>query len=85
VKTAHDCGYPVAVETIDLSKVREKPLRQESLQTTSSMRIDIFYPPKVGYFAKNGLIQQPRLFSTVTAGYGVLRMPTLRPSFAGPI
>jgi hypothetical protein len=55
----------VAVEKLNLSKLAEKTLRQEALQTTIFVLVDIFYPPNSGCFDKTGVFQQPRLFSTV--------------------
>jgi hypothetical protein len=53
----------VAVEKLSSGKCSEKTLRQDALQTTFSVRVDIFYPPNFGCFEKNGLFQQPRLIS----------------------
>jgi hypothetical protein len=43
----------------------EKTLRYDALQTTFSIRVDIFYPPNFGCFEKNGLFQQPRDLSSI--------------------
>jgi hypothetical protein len=55
----------VGVEQLTHQKMAGKTLRQDALQTTFSVFLDIFYPPNFRYFEKNGLFQQPRLFSTV--------------------
>jgi hypothetical protein len=55
----------VGVEKLNLSKLAEKTLRQEALQTTFLIFLDIFYPPNFRCFEKNGVFQQPRLISTV--------------------
>jgi hypothetical protein len=49
----------VAVEKVTHQKMAEKTLRYDALQTTFSIRVDIFYPPNFGCFEKNGLFQQP--------------------------
>ena len=48
------------VEKLDLSKLVEKTLREEALQTTFLFFLDIFYPPNFRCFAENGVFQQPR-------------------------
>jgi hypothetical protein len=40
----------VGVEKLDLSKLVEKTLRQEALQTTLSVRVDIILSPKFRLF-----------------------------------
>jgi hypothetical protein len=55
----------VAVEKLDLSKLAEKTLRQEALQTTFLVFLDIFYPPNFRCFEENGVFQQPRLISSI--------------------
>ena len=55
----------MGVEKLDLSKLAEQTLRQEALQTTFLVFLDIFYPPNFGCFEENGLFQHPRLFATV--------------------
>jgi hypothetical protein len=49
----------VAVEKLDLSKLAEKTLRQEALQTTFLIFLDIFYPPNFCDFEENSDFQQP--------------------------
>jgi hypothetical protein len=55
----------VGVEKLDLSKLAEKTLRQEALQTTFSIFLDIFYPPNFRCFQKNGVFQQPQALSLI--------------------
>ena len=53
----------MAVEKLDLSKLVEKTLRQEAVQTTFLVFLDIFYPPNFRCFAENGVLQQPQVVS----------------------
>jgi hypothetical protein len=55
----------VGVEKLDLSKLAEQTLRQEALQTTFLVFLDIFYPPNFGCFEENGLFQHPRLLTPI--------------------
>jgi hypothetical protein len=55
----------VAVEKLLPAKFAKLKSRQEALQTTSSVFLDVFYPPNFGCFEENGLFQHPRL---ITAG-----------------
>jgi hypothetical protein len=55
----------VAVEKLHHQKMPEKTLQQEALQTTFSVFLDIFHPPNFGYFAENGLFQQPLSISLI--------------------
>jgi hypothetical protein len=57
--------HPVAVEKLDLSKLVEKTLHWESLQTPFLIFLGIFYPPIFCCFEKNRVFQQPRLSSTI--------------------
>jgi hypothetical protein len=57
----------VGVEKLDLSKLVEKTLRWEALQTTFSIFLDILYPPNFRRLAKNGVFQHPRLVSATIA------------------
>jgi hypothetical protein len=65
----------VAVEKLFLWKMPEKTLRQDALQTTFLVFLDIFYPPNFGCFGKNGVFQQPQalaLIDPARTGKGVL-------------
>jgi hypothetical protein len=57
----------VAVEKLVSAKCSEKILRQEALQTTFSVFLDIFYHPNFGCFEKNGLFQHSRLITPIIA------------------
>jgi hypothetical protein len=50
----------VAVEKLLPPKFAKLKSRQEALQTTFSVFLDIFYPPTFLYFDENGLFQQPQ-------------------------
>jgi hypothetical protein len=56
----------VGVEKLFLAKFAKVKSRQEALQATFSVFLDIFYPPNFGYFEENGLFQQLRDFSSTT-------------------
>jgi hypothetical protein len=56
----------VAVEKLLSAKFAKTKSRQDALQTTFSVFLDIFYPPNFGCFEENGLFQHPRLFAKVT-------------------
>jgi len=55
----------VGVEKLDLRKMVGKTLRQDALQTTISVLVDIFYPPDFGCFEKKGLFQHPQAISLI--------------------
>ena len=55
----------MAVEKLLSVKFAKIKLRQEALQTTFSIFLDIFYPPNFGCFGENGVFQQPRLFASI--------------------
>src|ERR1700730_1406284 len=57
----------VGVEKLFPAKVAKIKSRQEALQTTFSVFLDIFYPPIFSYFEENGVFQHPRLVTTVTS------------------
>ena len=42
------------------SKFAKTKLRQDALQTTFSVFLDIFYPPNFRCFDENGVFQQPQ-------------------------
>ncbi len=42
-------------------EIRKIKARQDALQTTFSVFLDIFYPPNSGYLEENELFQHPRL------------------------
>ena len=44
---------------------RSKKTRQDALQATFSVWVNIFYPPNFRCFEENGLFQQPRLFAPI--------------------
>jgi hypothetical protein len=56
----------VAVEKLFRAKFAKIKLRQDALQTTFSIFLDIFYPPNFRCFEENGVFQHPRLFTTPT-------------------
>jgi hypothetical protein len=55
----------VGVEKLLPAKFAKTKLRQDALQTTFSVFLDIFYPPIFRCFDENGVFQQPCLLSTV--------------------
>jgi hypothetical protein len=55
----------VAVEKLDLSKLLEKTLRWEALQTTFLVFLDIFYLPNCRCFEKNGVFQHPQVITLI--------------------
>jgi hypothetical protein len=67
----------VAVEKLDLSKLIEKTLRQEALQTTFLIFLDIFYPLNCRCFERNGVFQQPRLITPVVCAVAVFESATI--------
>jgi hypothetical protein len=62
----------VAVEKLFPAKSAKIKSRQDALQTTFSVFLDIFYPPNVGYFEENGLFQHARLLTTVSEVGGTI-------------
>ena len=56
----------MAVEKLLRAKFAKIELRQDALQTTFSIFLDIFYPPNFRRFDENGVFQHPRDSSTVT-------------------
>jgi hypothetical protein len=57
----------VAVEKLVAPKFAKIKSRQDALQTTFSVFLDIFYPPNLAVWDEKGVFQQPRLLATVTA------------------
>ena len=55
----------MGVEKLFPAKFAKIKSRQEALQTTFSVFLDIFYPPNFGYFEENGLFQQPQLLTPI--------------------
>jgi len=53
----------VAVEKLLPAKFAKIKLRQDVLQTTFSVFLNIFYPPIFRRFEENGLFQQPQAFT----------------------
>jgi len=58
----------VAVEKLLRAKFAKIKLRQDALQTTFSIFLDIFYPPNFRCFEENGVFQQP-LAITLIEGF----------------
>jgi len=54
----------VAVEKLLPAELAKIKLRQDALQTTFAVFLDIFYPPIFRRFEEHGLFQQPRLITT---------------------
>jgi len=50
----------VGVEKLRPTKLAQIKLRQDVLQTTFAVFLDIFYPPNFRCFEKNGLFQHPQ-------------------------
>ena len=71
----------MAIEKLLPAKFAKIKSRQEALQTTFSVRVDIFYSPNFGCFEKNGLFQQPQAFALlencvqVVSAMAMLRQP----------
>ena len=59
----------MAVEKLLPAKFTKIKLRQDALQTTFLVFLDIFYPPNSGCFGENGVFQQPRLFAAIGNSY----------------
>jgi hypothetical protein len=57
----------VAVEKLVAPKFAKTKSRQDALQTTFSVFLDIFYLPNLAVWDEKGVFQQPRLISTVIA------------------
>jgi len=55
----------VAVEKLFPAKFTKIKSRQDALQTTFSVFLDIFYPPNFGCFEENGLFQHPQAISLI--------------------
>jgi hypothetical protein len=49
------CKGLVGVEKLFPAKFAKIKSRQDALQTTFSVFLDIFYPPNCGYFEENGV------------------------------
>jgi hypothetical protein len=58
----------VAVEKLVAPKFTKITSRQDALQTTFSVFLDICYPPNLAAWDEKGVFQQPRLITTVRAG-----------------
>ena len=56
----------VAVEKLLSVKFAKIKSRQDALQTTFSVFLDIFYPPNFRCFEENGLFQQPQAITLRT-------------------
>ena len=58
---------------------------QDALQTTFSVFLDIFYPPKFRCFDENGVFEQPRALALIDPMMSVLTMlPTIISSQRNP-
>jgi hypothetical protein len=55
----------VGVEKLLPAKFAKIKSRQDALQTTFSIFLDIFYPPIFDCFEENRVFQHPRLVATV--------------------
>jgi len=55
----------VAVEKLVAPKFAKIKSRQDALQTTFSVFLDIFYPPIFGCFEENGVFQQPQAVTLI--------------------
>jgi hypothetical protein len=56
----------VAVEKLVAPKFAKIESRQDALQTTFSVFLDIFYALNLAVLDEKGVFQQPRLFTTIT-------------------
>jgi hypothetical protein len=56
----------VGVEKLFPAKFAKIKSRQDALQTTLSVLLNIFYPPNFGYFEENGVFQQPQAITLKT-------------------
>jgi hypothetical protein len=66
----------VAVEKLFHAKFAKIKSRQDALQATFSVFLDIFYPPNFGCFDENGVFQQPQAISLIEllmSGMAMLR------------
>jgi hypothetical protein len=55
----------VDVEKLFPAKFAKIKSRQDALQTTFSVFLEIVYPPICGHFDENGVFQHPRGFATI--------------------
>jgi hypothetical protein len=64
----------VAVEKLFRTKLAKIKSRQDALQTTFCVFLDIFDPPSFRCFEENGVFQQPRQFTSPipNAGYAYI-------------
>ena len=71
----------MAVEKLDLTKLGEKPLRWDAIQTTFSIRVDIFYPDISAILAKREFFNSkgPGRWSGESGKELVLAAPFLHP------
>jgi hypothetical protein len=56
----------VAVEKLVAPKFAKIKSRQDALQTTFSLFLDIFYPPNLAVWDEKGVFQQPLAISLKT-------------------
>ena len=62
----------MAVEKLLPAKFAKIKLRQDALQTTFLVFLDIFYPPNFGCFEENGLFQHPQAITLRIPGPDIL-------------
>jgi hypothetical protein len=77
----------VAVEKLLLAKFAKIKSRQDALQTTFSIFLDIFYPPNFGCFGENGVFQQPQAIALKTrsmSAMAIFRQPRNNPKSLQP-
>jgi hypothetical protein len=55
----------VVVEKLLPAKIAKIKSRQDALQTSFSVFLDVFHPSNFRCFDENGVFQQPRLFTTI--------------------
>ena len=62
----------MAVEKLFPAKFGKIKLRQDALQTSFSVFLDIFYPPIFRCFDENGVFQQPQAITLIDPELGSL-------------
>jgi hypothetical protein len=58
---------PWVLKNSFLQTFAKTKLRQDALQTTFSIFLDIFYPPNLCCSKENGVFQQPRTFTLIAS------------------
>jgi hypothetical protein len=69
----------VAVEKLVAPKFAKIKSRQDALQTTLSVFLDICYPPNLAVWDENGVFQQPQAFTLIDLDRGRRRHFQLYP------